>query len=83
MHSEWKKQGRKTGKEVRQRMRKEQQVCSAPQGASGKTSEIINGKTSRQTSGAVLEIKDLHLSFHGPKGRVQAIRGVNLQVNPG
>ena len=64
-------------------MRKEQQVCSAPQGASGKTSEIINGKTSRQTSGAVLEIKDLHLSFHGPKGRVQAIRGVNLQVNPG
>ena len=68
-------------------MRKKQQVCSAPQGASGKASEQVNGKTSRdvsgQTSGAVLEIKDLHLSFHGPKGRVQAIRGVNLQVNPG
>lgn len=81
------KQGRKTGKEVRERMRKERQACSAPQGASGKTSEQVNGKTGRdvsgQTSGAVLEIKDLHLSFHGPKGRVQAIRGVNLQVNPG
>ena len=68
-------------------MRKERQACSAPQGASEKTSEQVNGKTGRdvsgQTSGAVLEIKDLHLSFHGPKGRVQAIRGVNLQVNPG
>ena len=87
MHSEWKKQGRKTGKEVRERMRKERQACSAPQGASGKTSEQVNEKTGRdvsgQTSGAVLEIKDLHLSFHGSKGRVQAIRGVNLQVNPG
>ena len=68
-------------------MRKERQACSAPQGASGKTSEQVNEKTGRdvsgQTSGAVLEVKDLHLSFHGSKGRVQAIRGVNLQVNPG
>ena len=84
-------QGIRTGEEVRERMRKKQQTCSVSQGASGKTSgkasEKTNGKTSRdasrQTSGAVLEIKDLQLSFHGPKGRVQAIRGVDLQINQG
>ena len=31
----------------------------------------------------ILQVENLSLSFHGPDGRVPAVRGVSLQVNPG
>ena len=44
---------------------------------------VVGDRTDAAATDALLEVRDLHVGFETPTGRVHAVRGVDLSVNPG